>query len=107
MNVTFLIFRACDCFLLVGIRASVFLMSKMKSPALTTFVVLNETQGIPAVCERYMVAFQYGSVVLFNFRDQEEEDSLNAVRKYCTDQFRESRMDGMFAALWWFRSVSS
>ena len=41
-----------------------------------------------------MVAFQYGSVVFFNFDDDEEEAALSAVRKYCTDEFRETRKDG-------------
>lgn len=45
--------------------------------------------------ERYMVAFQYGSVVFFNFDDEEEEEALCAVRKFCTDEFRETRKDGI------------
>lgn len=44
--------------------------------------------------ERYMVAFQYGSIVFFNFGDAEEEEALSAVRKFCTDEFRETRKDG-------------
>ncbi|CAM6121410.1 unnamed protein product [Calypogeia fissa] len=44
--------------------------------------------------ERYMVAFQYGSVVFFNFGDLEEVESLDIVRKYCSDEFREARKDG-------------
>jgi uncharacterized Rmd1/YagE family protein len=44
--------------------------------------------------EQYMVAFQYGSVVFFNFGDLEEFESLDIVRKYCTDEFREARKDG-------------
>ncbi|BBN14543.1 required for meiotic nuclear division protein 1 [Marchantia polymorpha subsp. ruderalis] len=43
--------------------------------------------------ERYMVAFQYGSVVFFNFGDHEEVESLDIVRKYCSDEFRETRKD--------------
>ncbi|KAG0626090.1 hypothetical protein M758_2G101400 [Ceratodon purpureus] len=43
--------------------------------------------------ERYMVAFQYGSIVFFNFGDDEEEEALSAVRKFCTDEFRETRKD--------------
>lgn len=43
--------------------------------------------------ERYMVAFQYGSIVFFNFGDDEEEEALSAVRKFCTDKFRETRKD--------------
>ncbi|KAL2620903.1 hypothetical protein R1flu_001108 [Riccia fluitans] len=45
------------------------------------------------VKERYMVAFQYGSVVFFNFGDLEEVESLDIVRKYCSDEFRETRKD--------------
>jgi uncharacterized Rmd1/YagE family protein len=41
-----------------------------------------------------MVAFQYGSIVFFNFGDDEEEEALSAVRKFCTDKFRETRKDG-------------
>lgn len=40
-----------------------------------------------------MVAFQYGSIVFFNFGDDEEEEALSAVRKFCTDKFRETRKD--------------
>ncbi|CAK9212815.1 unnamed protein product [Sphagnum troendelagicum] len=43
--------------------------------------------------ERYMVAFQYGSIVFFNFGDEEEEEALSAMRKFCTDEFRETRKD--------------
>ncbi len=46
--------------------------------------------------ERYMVAFQYGSIVFFNFGDEEEEEALSAMRKFCTDEFRETRKDGIF-----------
>ncbi|KAL3681090.1 hypothetical protein R1sor_024046 [Riccia sorocarpa] len=45
------------------------------------------------VKERYMVVFQYGSVVFFNFGDLEEVESLDKVRKYCSDEFRETRKD--------------
>jgi uncharacterized Rmd1/YagE family protein len=45
--------------------------------------------------ERYMVAFQYGSIVFFNFGDEEEEEALSAMRKFCTDEFRETRKDGI------------
>ncbi|EFJ16764.1 hypothetical protein SELMODRAFT_55873, partial [Selaginella moellendorffii] len=36
---------------------------------------------------RYMVVYQYGSVVLFNFGDEEETEFLNVVRKYCKEEF--------------------
>lgn len=49
--------------------------------------------------ERYMVAFQYGSIVFFNFADEEEEEALCAVRKFCTDEFRETRKDGVWTTL--------
>lgn len=37
-----------------------------------------------------MVAFQYGSIVFFNFGDDEEEEALAAVR----DEFRETTKVG-------------
>ncbi|XP_073394526.1 protein RETARDED ROOT GROWTH, mitochondrial isoform X2 [Physcomitrium patens] len=43
--------------------------------------------------DRYMVAFQYGSIVFFNFCDDEEEEALSALSKFCTDKFRETRKD--------------
>jgi len=52
-----------------------------------------------------MVAFQYGSIVFFNFGDDEEEEALSAVRKFCTDEFRETRKDGnSFTAHYFFIS---
>ncbi|KAJ7569985.1 hypothetical protein O6H91_01G102500 [Diphasiastrum complanatum] len=39
--------------------------------------------------KRYMVVFQWGSVVLFNFGPHKEEDSLNIVKKHCKDIFKE------------------
>lgn len=41
------------------------------------------------------MAFQYGSIVFFNFGDDEEVETLTAVRKFCTDEFRETRKDGI------------
>ncbi|XP_057866094.1 protein RETARDED ROOT GROWTH, mitochondrial isoform X2 [Cryptomeria japonica] len=42
---------------------------------------------------RHMVVFQYGSVVLFNFAEQEEEGYLQIVRKYASDLLTETRKD--------------
>lgn len=53
-----------------------------------------------------MVAFQYGSIVFFNFGDDEEEEALAAVRKFCTDEFRETRKDGTCHALYFFHIIS-
>ncbi|XP_057866095.1 protein RETARDED ROOT GROWTH, mitochondrial isoform X1 [Cryptomeria japonica] len=42
---------------------------------------------------RHMVVFQYGSVVLFNFAEQEEEGYLQIVRKYASELLTETRKD--------------
>lgn len=47
-----------------------------------------------------MVAFQYGSIVFFNFCDDEEEEALSALSKFCTDKFRETRKDERDDDIW-------
>lgn len=42
---------------------------------------------------RHMVVFQYGSVVLFNFAEEEEEGYLQIVKKYVPDLLTETRKD--------------
>eukprot|EP00249_Psilotum_nudum_P015050 c25140_g1_i2 orf=1030-1728(+) len=43
--------------------------------------------------ERIIVAFHYGSIVLLNFDEQEEEEFLSLVKKYCADHTEETRKD--------------
>jgi uncharacterized Rmd1/YagE family protein len=42
---------------------------------------------------RHIVVFQYGSVVLFNFADHDEEEYLQIVRKYASGLLTETRKD--------------
>eukprot|EP00897_Mesotaenium_endlicherianum_P004678 jgi/Mesen1/4238/ME000022S03527 len=48
-------------------------------------------EGVPAHHERFVVAFQYGSVVLFNFSGDEQDEALHLVSRYATDAFIEAR----------------
>eukprot|EP01018_Ginkgo_biloba_P024638 Gb_30121 [translate_table: standard] len=55
-------------------------------------------QGMEASIEsgsscRYMVVFQYGSVVLFNIAEQEEEGYLQIVKKHASGLLSETRKD--------------
>ena len=45
---------------------------------------------------RYIVVFSYGSVVLFNFGENEEQDCLNIIRRHCSEQCddEEAKKDG-------------
>ncbi|KAJ7525792.1 hypothetical protein O6H91_17G067100 [Diphasiastrum complanatum] len=43
--------------------------------------------------KRYMVVFQWGSVVLFNFRSSKEEETINIVKRHCKDIFKEEIKD--------------
>eukprot|EP00850_Spirogloea_muscicola_P000305 SM000001S04707 [mRNA] locus=s1:1842391:1845045:+ [translate_table: standard] len=53
----------------------------------------SNMKEVPAHPDRYMVAFQYGSVVFFNFHDEEVEEVLALAKQYSIDQFREARKD--------------
>eukprot|EP00249_Psilotum_nudum_P018566 c26866_g1_i4 orf=151-1188(+) len=45
---------------------------------------------------RYVVVFNYGAVVLFNFGENEEEECLDIIRRHCTEeQCEEARKDGL------------
>jgi uncharacterized Rmd1/YagE family protein len=45
---------------------------------------------------RYIVVFSYGSVVLFNFGENEEFDCLDVIRRHCSEQYddEEAKRDG-------------
>lgn len=49
--------------------------------------------AVPFLSERYMVAFQYGSVVFLNFEAREQEKALEDIMPFCSDHFTEARKD--------------
>lgn len=42
---------------------------------------------------RYIVVFNYGAVVLFNFGENEEYDCLDVIRQHCSEQCQEAKKD--------------
>uniref|UniRef100_A0A0D6QZV6 DUF155 domain-containing protein n=1 Tax=Araucaria cunninghamii TaxID=56994 RepID=A0A0D6QZV6_ARACU len=61
--------------------------------ASTTTKIGTESRNESWSNHRHMVVFQYGSVVLFNFSEQEEEGYLQVVRKYASELLTETRKD--------------
>lgn len=49
-----------------------------------------------AICDRYMVVFQYGSAVLFNVDDHEVDFFLNIARRHASGLLSELRKDGNY-----------
>ena len=43
---------------------------------------------------RYIVVFNYGAIVLFNFGINEECDCLDVIRQHCSEQCQEAKKDG-------------
>lgn len=44
-------------------------------------------------CARYLVVFNYGSVVLFNFGENEEDQCLDVIRNHCSEACQEAKKD--------------
>lgn len=54
-----------------------------------------ETGGPSGENERYVVVFQYGSVVFLNFELEEQEVVLDMMLPFCSERFPEVRKDGI------------
>lgn len=59
---------------------------------------------------RYMVVFQYGSIVLFNVRDHEIDGYLKIVERHASGLLPEMRKDGeivlkMFTSIFLYKSL--
>jgi uncharacterized Rmd1/YagE family protein len=54
---------------------------------------------------RYIVVFNYGAIVLFNFGINEECDCLDVIRQHCSEQCQEAKKDGeLYKMRSWFSS---
>lgn len=51
-------------------------------------------QGRAPLLERYLVAYQYGAVILFNFSQEQQQEALDVIASLATHPFKATFKDG-------------